>query len=116
MSVNEKIIKALKPLGITAKPDFAKGAEEEWCAFNFVDDRGGDFGDGKPGTTIVSVMIHYYMPADKNYRITKRNIRNALAKAGFSFPEVTVLREEEVRHIVFECEIEDDFDVTDEKI
>ena len=41
----------------------------------------------------------------------KNRIRTALFDQGFTFPEVTVLLEEDVgiRHLVFECDIEEEF-------
>lgn len=108
MTVNQKIIEALKPFEIPVIPDVYEGNEKEYCTFNYADDRGGDFGDNKPLTDIAYMQIHYFAPLKKDYLKKKREIRKALFEAGFTYPEVTENNEYEngIRHLVFECEIE----------
>ena len=65
------------------------------------------FADDEPETVIASVQVHFYLPADENFLKVQKQIRTALFKRGFTYPEVTVIREENKRHIIFECEIEE---------
>ena len=107
MTVNEKIINVLESLNIPIKSDFYGGGEKEYITFNFAGDEA-EFADDEPISLTTSVQIHYFLPAKKNYLPIKKKIRKLLFISGFTYPAVTVIVEDETRHIVFECEIEDD--------
>lgn len=110
MTVNEKIIQALTPLDIPVTADFYGGGEEEYITFNYADDRGGDFGDNAPLHAVAYMQIHYFAPMEKNYLSIKKRIRKALFTTGFTYPDVTdaTLTGEGIRHLVFECNIENE--------
>ena len=110
MTVNRKIIEALAFMKIPIVESFYDGKKEEYITFETPIDSGADFGDDKPGGVIVQVKVHWWIPNKKNYLAGKRKIRSALHNAGFTFPYVTVLPDPDtsIRHIVFECEIEDE--------
>lgn len=115
MSVNSKIIKALEEFGYPCKPDIYTGSESRYFTFNAAAERGRDFGDNKPGCVEISMQVHYFCPwkengKEVNYIAEKKKIRELLFKAGFTYPDVTVLLEQgkNVRHIIFECEIEEE--------
>lgn len=109
MTVNEKIVQALSPFGLPITADFFGGGENEYFTFNYASDRPEDFGDGKPLCVVTSVQIHYFLPIKKDYLSIKKQIRNAIFAAGFTYPEVTHLTEgKTTRHLIFECEIEND--------
>ncbi len=110
MTVNEKIIQALAPLGIHIEADFYGNGETEYITFNYADDRAGDFGDNKPLHVVAYMQIHYFAPMDKDYLQIKKQIRKALFSAGFTYPDVTdaTVLDERIRHLVFECNIENE--------
>jgi hypothetical protein len=107
MTANEVIRGALKPFGYPCKPDLYAGGEKKYFTFNYADERGADYGDNEPGCTLASMQIHFFLPADEKYIREKKKIREALHQAGFTYPAVTELvdKEENVRHIVYECDI-----------
>lgn len=113
MTVNQKIINALQFLQIPITADFFGGGKEEYVTFNYVTDEGEVFADDEPTEDITGLQIHYFLPSDRNYLDNKRKIRKALLKAGCTYPDVTVLMEPDnkTRHIVFECEIENEFEL-----
>lgn len=110
MSVNQKIMAVLKPFGYPCVPDFYTGKENHYFVFQTVDELGADFGDGAPSHCVLFLQIHYFLPLTENYIREKNKIREALFQAGFTYPEITMLTEPEnnIRHIVFECEIEEE--------
>lgn len=108
MTVNEIIINALSPFGLSIDPNFDGGGKEEYITFNYADDTGECFADDAPTCVVAYMQIHYFLPIEKNYLQKKKELRNALFDAGFTYPEVTVLTEGKTRHIIFECEIENE--------
>ena len=50
------------------------------------------------------------MPEKENFIKIQNKIRKALFEQGFTFPQVTVLTENKKRHLVFECEIEEEME------
>lgn len=108
MNINEKIMKALEPIKLPVYPDRYEGQKTSYYTFNYVDDRASGFGDDIPTGVAVSMQIHLFLPRTKNYMELKKNTRDALFRAGFTFPEITELINGEVRHLVFECEIEEE--------
>lgn len=115
MTVNEKIIQALEALKIPVTSDFFGGKQEEYITFNYADDRAVFSADDGPEEDVAYMQIHYFLPAGKDYLENKRKIRKALLKAGFTYPDATVLMEPDnrTRHIIFECEIENDYEMED---
>ena len=110
MTVNRKIIDALAFLKIPVAESFYDGKEEEYITFETPIDSGADFGDDEPGKIIVQVRVHWWIPIKKNYLAVKKKIRNALHDAGFTFPYVRILPDPDtlIRHVLFECEIEEE--------
>lgn len=116
MTVNEIIIKALEPFGIPVKPDFYNGPEPKYFTFNYADDRGADYGDNMPLSAVVYMQIHYFCPMTEDYLYAKKKIRKALFNAGFTYPSVTdaTIAEDEIRHLVFECDIENGYELLED--
>ena len=104
MTAFENIISAIAPFGYPYQPDIYTGEREKYFVYNYADQRGTLFADE---TVIASLQLHFYLPADENFLKVQKQIRTALFKRGFTYPEVTVIREENKRHIIFECEIEE---------
>lgn len=113
MTINQKIIKALKPLGIPVTSDFFGGGNSEYITFNYVKDGAELFADNQPVEDISLMQIHYFLPSTKDYLEAKRKNRRVILEEGGTYPDVTVLMEPDnkTRHIVFECEFENDYDM-----
>ncbi len=113
MTINEKIKNALEGFELPVTTDFFGGGEEEYVTFNYADDRAVAFADDAPILAEADMQIHYFLPADKNYLEAKKGMRKALFEAGFTYPEVAEFVEPDsnVRHIVFECKIENDYEM-----
>ena len=115
MSVFSKIKAAMSPFSEIVTEGYYEGPSDDYIVYDVIDDRGDDYGDGRPTTTIVYVMIHHYLPLGKNYLDLKKRERAALFAAGFTYPSVDVVtdRKNGYRQIVYECEIECDDEVSD---
>lgn len=115
MTVNEKIIKALEPFGIPVRADFSDDDKEEYFTFNYIGDMAGSFGDDAPLNVIACMQIHYVSPIEMDPLMLKKRIRKALLENGFTYPEVTDATEkgDSIRHLIFECEIENEFEMED---
>lgn len=121
MNTFERIQNIAKSLNIPAYPDSYTGKDsarpERWITYNFAANNGALYGDDAPNTVVHSIQVHLFMPANKNFFAVQNSIRNALFEDGFTYPEITVLVDEittansgtsKLRHIVFECETEDE--------
>lgn len=110
MGLSGRVRTALSGLDIPVSEDFFGGSETEYLTFTLTDDKGAVFADDGPVRGVIQLKVHYFLPAAKNYTQNKRLIRTALYNAGATWPEVTALTEEDgkTRHLVFECELEDD--------
>ena len=110
MTEYEKIIEAVKGFGYPYAPDVYTGNKDRYFVYNYADEKGDLYADDSPGTVVASVQVHFFLPADENFIRIKNQIRDALFRQGFTFPAVTVLREGKKRHIVFECDIEEEME------
>ena len=117
MTAFAAIQKALRQFGRPAVPYVYEGDEVRYFTYNYADDHGADFGDDVPGSTLADVQVHMILPitdpstgAKISFTQDRKRVRDALFKAGFTYPVVTVRREDEVKcwHIIFECEYEED--------
>lgn len=121
MNTFTRIQNIAKSLGIPAYPDLYTGKDsarpERWITYNFAANNGDLYGDDAPNAVVHSIQVHLFMPANKNFFTIQNSIRQALFEDGFTYPEVTVLVDEittansgtsKLRHIVFECETEDE--------
>lgn len=108
MSTFEKIVQAIEKFHYPYAPDVYTGGDERYFTYNYVTDKGAIWGDNGAEAVTADIQLHFFLPAADNFIKIKKEIRNALTEAGFTFPEITVLKEEDTRHIVFECEIEEE--------
>lgn len=115
MNVNSLITGALQPL--MPNPDIKtptvafgmyRGAETTYINFNYANDSAILYADNEPYLDVASVQVHLFIPRTVNHMTLKKQIRSKLFKAGFTYPVVTTLEENDTDkfHIVFECEIE----------
>ena len=112
-TVNKIIVTALRSLGLPIAERLYEGEKTEYITFNFADDQGLDFGDDVPGADVAYMQVHYFCPYSKDYKSIKRQIRQMLQNAGFTWPEVTDASDdsERIRHFVYECEIENTYEL-----
>ena len=121
MNTFARIQNIAKSLNIPEYPDLYTGKDsarpERWLTYNFAANNGDLYGDDAPNAVVHSIQVHLFMPANKNFFAIQNSIRQALFDDGFTYPEVTVLVDEittansgtsKLRHIVFECETEDE--------
>lgn len=116
MTINQKIINALKKYGMPVVPDYYTGKEKRYIEFNLYDDTGAVFADGEPECDVVLVQIHLFLPREEDYLALKKQIRRSLCEAGFCYSDITQIVEPEptkeypcgIRHLTFETEIEED--------
>lgn len=108
MTTFEKIIQAIQPFRYPHSPGVYTGSEKRWITYNYADDYGSNYADDAPQSVINRVQVHFYLPAEDDYTGIKNQIRSELFEQGFTFPEITLLDDPDpkLRHIVFECEIE----------
>jgi hypothetical protein len=104
MDVNKLIIESLSPLGYPVEFITYTGKDKTYITFNCTDDRGEIFVDNKPIIDTVSMQIHLFIPNKVNYMKLKKQIRTKLINAGFTYPEITILADDDINHLVFECE------------
>lgn len=110
MTTFEKIIQAIKPFRYPYSPGTYTGSEKRWFTYNYVEDYGDNYADDTPQSVINRIQLHFFLPAQDDYTEIKNRIRDALFKQGFTFPEISVLDDPDpkLRHIAFECEIEEE--------
>ena len=120
MTAFQAIQRALRPFGWPAVPYVYGGKEKRYFTYNYADNHGDDFGNDIPGSVVVGVQVHMYLPITDpstgnktNFIQDQKTARDALFHAGFTYPAVTIRREDETEcwHITFECEFEEDPDV-----
>lgn len=112
MNAFEKIQSAAQSVGVKAFPHTYSGQEKRWITYQVITERGELFGDDEPGTVVSRVMINLFIPVRENYIELKDKLRRALFAQGFTWPEIvntSIESDTGLRHIVFECEDEDEF-------
>ncbi len=108
MNTFEKIVEAIKPFKIPYAPDIYYGSTEKHFVYNYVFDASGICADDDMIEAVADIQLHLYMPVSENFISLKNEIRHALIKQGFTSPEITQIIEKKTRHIIFECEIEEE--------
>lgn len=110
MNIDQKIQSAVKPVIPVCVPKQYGGDAMEYCVYNYTEIPD-SFADDEPECIRYQVQVHWLFPwspnisADKDVQEKKKDIRNALATAGFTWPTVTPSGDDEWEHFVFECEI-----------
>lgn len=107
MTAMQRLYEALKPLGIPIVPDLQTGGDQTFITYENVLQTPADFGDDLPGAFVGNVQVHYCTQMGKPYTETRNKIRNALIAAGFTAPEISELNSKTQRHVIFECDAEE---------
>ena len=110
MTTLEHIVRAIEIFGFPYSPGVYTGPEDHWFTYNYVDDYGELFGDDEPLETVNRIQLHYFLPVEENYLKMKNEIRVALLREGFTYPEIESMDDPnpDIRHLIFECEIEEE--------
>ena len=103
MSINSTIRAAVTPIVPECVPDRYTGTETEYCTFNYSEIPDA-FGDESPHAIRYLVQLHYFLPAGANPYAKKKQLKNALLSAGFTYPSVTNASDADGQHYVLEAE------------
>ena len=60
------------------------------------------------------MSVHFFAPLDGNYARRQRQTKQALHRAGFTWPRCVDASDQEGQHLVFECEIVEEVEVDGE--
>lgn len=103
MTLNERLRRALEPLGLPVVPGVDARRRERVITFqyNLVPCQ---FTDNRPGFYLALVQVHLLLPLPENALALRREIVSALAVEGFTWPEVTDAGDGSGQHWVFECQ------------
>ena len=111
MTTYEKIKAAADALNIPAYPDDFSHSDEKYITYNIQFEDPELFGDDQPNAVICSVQVHLFMPRDENFFALRTALRHELFRQGLTYPTVaynTIETGTDTRHIVFECEDDED--------
>lgn len=104
---NNRLMAALEPIAPTQAdeyiPDEERGAVDTYIVFNY-NSYPADFGDDAPGHEVYSVQVHLFCPSGVNSLSMRREIKAALAAAGFTWPAYINASGKDGQHHVFECQ------------
>lgn len=104
MSVDAKIRTALTALKVPAENAIYQGNAKTYFVFSYTtipDAHADDVAQAE--RYLISVSL--FAPLSGNITTLVKQTKNALYKAGCTWPSTTNLTDENGRHIVFECEI-----------
>lgn len=103
MTVDARIKAALDAFGDPVENAVYTGSENRYYVFNYIT-TGALFADDDPSAEHYFIQVHLFAPLDENVTERIKQTKQALNKAGFTWPETTNATDDEARHIVFECE------------
>ena len=101
MSVNQRIISALAPLGLPVVPDVDSVHHQRCFTFNFTQ-QPVQWADNRPLYWRFLIQIHLFCPLTENSLALREAAPSALAAGGFTWPEILDQSDEEGQHFVFE--------------
>ena len=84
-------------------PNVYAGDEEEYIVWNY-STIPEVHADGAPRAARYLVQVHYYLPHGKNPSASLVALDEALAAAGFTWPDLTNATDDEGQHYVLGCE------------
>jgi hypothetical protein len=103
MNLDERIRTALSGICDVIVPQVYTGTALEYIVFNY-SEYPLAFADNAPQAVGYSVQIHLFVPLKVNPNAKKESIKSALFSAGFSYPSIQDVTDNEGQHWVFECE------------
>jgi hypothetical protein len=106
MNLDQRIKNALAGICDVVVPQVYTGTATEYIVFNY-SEYPLVFADDEPQSIGYSVQVHLFVPLKANPHTKKEQIKNALFEAGFTYPSIQDVTDEEGQHYVFEFEYED---------
>lgn len=108
MTVEEKIVAALAPFGDPVEASLLYAAAQDlpqrYYTFS-CSSFGTDFGDDAPGHERWLASVHYFAPlCNEDVPGRVRKTKQALYRAGFTWPRCMDAGDQDGVHVVFECE------------
>jgi hypothetical protein len=103
MNLDERIRTALTPIVPVVKPNVHTGSETEYIVFNY-SELPTLHADNRPHAIRYLVQVHWYLPTNANPNTKKKQIKQALLNADFTYPSTTNASDGEGQHFVFEME------------
>ena len=100
MNLDARIRTALTGICDVVVPQVYTGDAQEYIVFNY-SEYPLEFADNAPHTVGYSIQVHLFMPLKANPNAKKNNIQNSLFTAGFSYPSIQDVTDEEGQHYVF---------------
>lgn len=104
MTVNQRIIAALKGFGMDVVVGVDTESRARCFTFNY-DLLPTQFANNCPIYYRALIQIHLFLSLEENSVAMRRQVAEALAGAGFTWPEIVDASDEDGQHIVFECEV-----------
>ena len=101
MNLDERIRTALAGICDVVVPQVYTGEKPEYIVYNY-SEYPISFANNSPRMTGYSVQVHLFMPLKVNPNTKKASIKNALFAAGFTYPSIQDVTDEEGQHYVFE--------------
>lgn len=106
MTLDQRIRAALAGVCDVIKPNVYTGDATEYIVYNY-SEYPLEFADNAPQSIGYSVQVHYFCPLKKNPNAIKDDIQNSLFTAGFSYPAIQDVTDEDGGHYVFQCVYEE---------
>ena len=103
MTVEARIVNALKPFGDTVENGPHTGDEERYYCF-YLNRFGALYADDEPEAEKALIQVHLFAPLTENLSQRIRETQRALRDSGFLWPVVTDASDRDGRHIVFETQ------------
>jgi len=103
MTVYEKLRATMAPLVPVCVPGDYTGSELEYCVFH-VDVQPDVFAEGSPAAVVCLIVMDWYCPKNQNTVSKRRQICQALASSGFTYPYVTDASDGSTQRHVFQFE------------
>ncbi len=107
MSVEARVKAALDVFGDPVEKSVLYAASSErparYYAFSCTS-FGDDYGDDEPGCEHWLVSVHLFAPLSENCIQRRKETKQALFDAGFTWPQFTDATDQDGQHFVFECE------------
>lgn len=110
MSVEARVKAALDPFGDSVEKSllYAAAGQRPPRYYTFLcESAGDDFGDDEPGCEHWLVYVHLFAPLGETCLQQVRETKEALFRAGFTWPRCTDATDQDGQHYVLECETVD---------
>lgn len=104
MTINDQIRSALEPIGWPIVADNMSPGFSKFFVFNYTS-LPDNFGDNEPQHERYLVQIHLFAPHKENTVRVRKQCKQCIFEAGFTFPSMVDASDETGQHWVFEFEV-----------